>query len=91
MSVFKEIPPTAGFPLQPTDLLVSPHPGRLQEDFKRYTGLSYVRIACSGTASFYLILESLKKISPRRTVVIPSFVCPLVALAIAKAGMKAEV
>ncbi|MFA5114967.1 MAG: DegT/DnrJ/EryC1/StrS aminotransferase family protein [Candidatus Omnitrophota bacterium] len=91
MSLFKEIPPTAGFPLSIQDFLKPYIPESLECDFRRYCGLAYARVTYSGTAAFYLILESLKKISSRKTVIIPSFVCPLVALAIARAGLKVEV
>jgi dTDP-4-amino-4,6-dideoxygalactose transaminase len=37
-----------------------------------------------------LILEALKRLSPKRTVVIPGYVCPQVALAIKRAGLKIE-
>lgn len=65
--------------------------GSLEEDFKNYLGLAYARLVWSGTAAFYIILESLKKISSRKTVVIPSFVCPLLPLAIKRAGLKVKV
>ena len=91
MSIFREIPPTAGFPLYLKDFWGSSRAGSLEQDFKDYLGLDYAQVTYSGTAAFYLILESLKKISPKKTVVIPSFVCPLVPLAVARAGLKVEV
>lgn len=95
MSIFKEIPPTAGFPFLLKDLLSllaekNSH-GSLEEDFKSYLGVPYARLVCSGTAAFYIILESLKKNSTKRTVIIPSFTCPLLPLAISRAGFKAKV
>ncbi|MFA5144705.1 MAG: DegT/DnrJ/EryC1/StrS aminotransferase family protein [Candidatus Omnitrophota bacterium] len=93
--MFKEIPPTAGFPLYSKDFLPlitgRTRQGPLEDDFKGYLDVPYARITCSGTAAFYLILESLKTISRRKTVVIPSFVCPLVPLAIKRAGLNAIV
>ncbi len=95
MNIFKEIPPTAGLPIYIKDSLAlfnrNTRRGSLEEDFKKYLGLDYIRVACSGTASFYLILESLKEVSFKKTVVIPSFICPLVPLAIERAGLRAEV
>ena len=92
MSIFREIPPTAGLPLYARDLLSAflkrNQPGSLEEDFKRYLGVSYAAVTYSGTAAFYIILEALKKLSPRKTVIIPSFVCPLIPLAIKRAGLK---
>ncbi|MDD2689491.1 MAG: DegT/DnrJ/EryC1/StrS family aminotransferase [Candidatus Omnitrophica bacterium] len=95
MSIFKEIPPTAGFPFRLKDLLSilarKNRQGTLENDFKGYLGVSYARLTCSGTAAFYIILESLKNNSTKRTVIIPSFVCPLLPLAINRAGFKARV
>ena len=91
MSTFKEIPPTAGFPLYLKDFLYVFRSGSLEQDFNDYLGLDYIRVTYSGTAALYLILESLKDLSAKTTVVIPSFVCPLLPLAIKRAGLKAEV
>jgi perosamine synthetase len=95
MNIFREIPPTAGFTLSLRDissLFIPPKvSGSLKEDFKGYLEVDYAEVAYSGTAAFYLILESLKEISFKKTVIIPSFVCPLVPLAIQKAGLKTEV
>jgi perosamine synthetase len=92
MSIFKEIPPTAGFGLCLNDFLSSFNTsGSLEDDFKDYIGLDYARVTYSGTAAFYFILETIKDLSPKKTVVIPSYVCPLLALAIKRAGLKIEI
>lgn len=95
MSLFREIPPTAGFPFYPQDIFSlfsrKNNKGSLEEDFQNYLGAAFSRITCSGTAAFYLILEGLKSISSKKTIVIPAFVCPLLPLAINRAGLRAEV
>jgi dTDP-4-amino-4,6-dideoxygalactose transaminase len=95
MNVFKEIPPTAGFPLYAKDflslLLKEKRQGSLEDDFKNYLNAPFARVTCSGTAAFYIILESLKSLSHKKTIIIPSFICPLVPLAINRAGLKVEV
>ncbi|MCL5238519.1 MAG: DegT/DnrJ/EryC1/StrS family aminotransferase [Nitrospirae bacterium] len=95
MSIFREIPPTAGFPLSWKDFLpafsAQGREGRLENDFKHYLDIACTRVANSGTAAFYLILESLKSLSGRKTVVIPSYICPLIPLAIKRAGLRVEV
>lgn len=95
MSLFREIPPTAGLPLYAKEafsaLLRKGGAGSLEEDFRNYLGLPYAAVTYSGTAAFYIILETLKDLSPKKTVVIPSFICPLVPLAVARAGLKALV
>ncbi len=95
MSIFREIPPTAGFPFFSSDFLFffssTRRTGSLENDFKEYLGVNYAVITCSGTAAFYLILEALKDLSAKKTVVIPSYVCPLVPLAIKRAGLNIEI
>ncbi|MDD5561532.1 MAG: aminotransferase class V-fold PLP-dependent enzyme [Candidatus Omnitrophica bacterium] len=92
MSLIREIPPTAGWPIKTKSLV--PHlfkrlsKGLLEEDFKKYLNAPSALLTCSGTAAFYLILESIKKISGKKTVIIPAFVCPLIPLAIKRAGLK---
>jgi dTDP-4-amino-4,6-dideoxygalactose transaminase len=92
MHIFREIPPTAGFPFYAKDLLPlfikRVRKESLEEDFKAYLGVPFARITYSGTAAFYFILETLKSLSPRKTVIIPAFICPLIPLAIKRAGLK---
>lgn len=92
MNLLREIPPTAGLPIYPRDLIAAffnrNRPGSLEEDLKNYLSASYAAVTYSGTAAFYIILEALKSLSPKRTVIIPSFICPLVPLAIKRAGLK---
>lgn len=92
MSFIREIPPTAGWPLTIKSLISSSfkkYPeGSLEEDFKSHLGASEALLTYSGTAAFYLILESLKKLSGKKTVIIPAFICPLIPLAIKRAGLK---
>jgi perosamine synthetase len=91
MSLFREIPPTAGLPLYLDDFFHLNKQGCLEDDFKRYLGVPYVKTAYSGTAALYLILEALKEISPKRTVIISSYICPLLPLGIKRAGFQVEV
>lgn len=95
MSLIREIPPTAGWPVK-TKSLVPPlfkklPKGLLEEDFKGYLNAPSALLTYSGTAAFYLILESIKKLSSKKTVVIPAFVCPLIPLAIKRAGLKLKI
>jgi len=95
LSLIREIPPTAGWPLT-IKSLVTPffrkYPqGLLEDDFKKYLGAPQAKLTYSGTSAFYIILESIKKLSDKKTVVIPAFICPLMVLAIKKAGLKIKV
>jgi len=95
LSLVKEIPPTAGWPItfgNLTSSLFKKHPkGLLEEDFQKYLGSAGALLTYSGTAAFYIILESIKKLSNKKTVIIPAFICPLITLAIKKAGLKVKV
>jgi len=92
LSLIREVPPTAGWPIE-TRSLIPPlfkklPKGIMQEEFKKYLNAPSALLTYSGTAALYLILESLKELSVKKTVVIPAFVCPLVPLAIKRAGLK---
>lgn len=95
MSLFREIPPTAGMSISVKDLLAwlkfKGHADFLANDLKEYLQVDYVKITYSGTAALYLILESLKELSSKRTVIIPAYICPLVPLAVLRAGLKVEI
>ncbi|MDP2766699.1 MAG: DegT/DnrJ/EryC1/StrS family aminotransferase [Candidatus Methanoperedens sp.] len=95
MSLIREIPPTAGWPVTIKSLITSlfkKHPsGLLEDDFKKYLNAPQAKLTYSGTSAFYIILESLKKLSNKKTVVIPAFICPLMPLAIKKAGLNIKV
>lgn len=94
MAIFKEIPPTAGLPIRISEIvraLINTQPGLLENYFKDYLKVPYASITYSGTAAFYLICESLKELSSKKTIIIPSFICPLIPLAINRAGLKVEV
>ena len=91
MSLFREIPPTAGLPISLKELLLTfccQKTGQLENDLIEYLKIPYAQITYSGTAAFYIILEALKNISSKKTVIIPSFICPLVPLARTRAGLK---
>ncbi|MEM7816741.1 MAG: DegT/DnrJ/EryC1/StrS family aminotransferase [Candidatus Aenigmatarchaeota archaeon] len=96
MGIFREFPPTAGFSIKIKDLLLAffkktTKEENLENDFCKYLGTNYVRITNSGTVALYLILETLKEISSKKTVIIPAYTCPLVVLAIKKANLNIEI
>lgn len=95
MSAFNEIPPTAGFAVYAREIIQALSrrhgPDCLQDDFKAYLNLPYAKITYSGTAALYFILEALKELTPKKTIIIPGLVCPLVPLAAQRAGFKVKV
>ena len=83
----RELPPTAGLPLRFTDLL----PGRapFAERVARWLGVEQLQLECSGTAAMVVALRAMHRLRPQRDeVVVPAWTCPLVALAIHRAGLK---
>lgn len=82
----REVPPTAGLPLLWRDFM--PSSVSLEQNLAVFLGQPEVQIECSGTAALIVALATLKRISSRRSVVIPAYTCPLVALAVAHCGLK---
>ncbi len=84
---WREVPPTAGLPLRWRDFL--PTRGlRLEAGLAALLQLPPLQIECSGTAALIVALTTLKQTGTRRSVVIPAYTCPLVALAILHCGLK---
>jgi dTDP-4-amino-4,6-dideoxygalactose transaminase len=79
--------PTAGLPLHWQDFFE-----KTDKTFASllavFIGAKEVQIEGSGAACLLIALETLKKRSRRRTVIIPAYTCPLVVLAAAQAGLK---
>ena len=81
-------PPTAGLPLQLTDLMPWPA-GSFAQQLACWLNVSEVQLECSGTSALMVALRALKALKPGRLEVIaPAYTCPLVALAIAQCGLR---
>lgn len=83
----RELPPTAGLPLRLTDLW----PGRapFAERVAQWLGVDPLQLECSGTAAMVVALRAMHRLRPQRDeVIVPAWTCPLVALAIHRAGLK---
>jgi len=94
MGIFREIPPTAGWQIYAKDLALFKKTNislSLGGVFQNFLCLPYAQVTYSGTAAFFFILQSLKEISHKKTVVIPSFICPLIPLAVKRAGLKVKI
>ena len=82
----REIPPTAGLPLQALDLL--PRRDALVERLATQLGTPPLQLTCSGTAALLIALATLRERAPGRdVVVVPAFTCPLVAIAVHRLGL----
>ncbi len=87
LNLLREVPPTAGLPLHWRDFLPASGPS-LEAELATFLQMPSVQIECSGTAALIVALTTLKRISTRRSVIIPAYTCPLVALAIRHCGLK---
>ena len=85
-----EIPPTAGLPLYLKDLFPS-WSDNFPQKIAEFLGVSTVGVECSGTACLIVILETLRRLSTRKNVVIPAYTCPLVIFAIVKSRLQLRV
>lgn len=82
------VPPTAGLPLQLTDLLPWPT-AHFAQQLAQWLRVDEVQLECSGTSALMVALRALKTLKPGRVEVIaPAYTCPLVALAIAQCGLQ---
>jgi len=87
----REIPPTAGLPLQWRDLLPARSTVALSERLALLLGIEEVQVTCSGTAALVIALSVLGAESERREVIVPAYTCPLVALAVAHCGLTLRI
>lgn len=85
----RELPPTAGLPLQASDFL--PGWSELSVVLGRQLGTPALQLTCSGTAALLIALRTLRQRAPQRdTVVVPAYTCPLVAIAVHAAGLRVQ-
>ena len=87
MPRLRELPPTAGLPLGWRDLVRPGLPG-LERAAARLLDVEALQLTCSGTAALLIALVTLRGLSRRRKVIVPAYTCPLVAHAVAAAGLE---
>ncbi len=87
----REIPPTAGLPLEWRDVLPVRSTVALTEQLASLLGIEDVQVTCSGTAALVIALSVLGAESERREVIVPAYTCPLVALAVAHCGLTLRI
>ncbi|HGM6066820.1 TPA: DegT/DnrJ/EryC1/StrS family aminotransferase [Stenotrophomonas maltophilia] len=90
MSLFaRELPPTAGLPMQASDFL--PGGGDLRDILARQLGTPPLQLTCSGTHALLIALRTLRKRAPKRdTVILPAYTCPLVPIAVHSLGLRVQ-
>ena len=69
-------------------LLREDHRFAFEEEARDFLSAQFVRSVNSGRAALFLVLQAMKRRSPRDEVVIPAYVCPSVGRAVVKAGLK---
>lgn len=83
--------PPVGTPIGIKDLLAGLCARGAEEAFcqviGKQMGRRFVLLANSGTAAYFLILEALKRLSPKREVILPAYTAPSLILPILKAGL----
>ncbi|MCO7485781.1 DegT/DnrJ/EryC1/StrS family aminotransferase [Stenotrophomonas maltophilia] len=90
MSLFaRELPPTAGLPMQASDFL--PGGGDLRGILANQLGTPPLQLTCSGTHALLIALRTLRKRASRRdTVIMPAYTCPLVPIAVHSLGLRVQ-
>ena len=90
MSLFaRELPPTAGLPMQASDFL--PGGGDLRDILASQLGTPPLQLTCSGTHALLIALRTLRKRAPKRdTVIMPAYTCPLVPIAVHSLGLRVQ-
>ncbi|TDV29975.1 DegT/DnrJ/EryC1/StrS family aminotransferase [Stenotrophomonas sp. CC22-02] len=90
MSLFaRELPPTAGLPMQASDFL--PGGGDLRAILASQLGTPPLQLTCSGTHALLIALRTLRKRAPHRdTVIVPAYTCPLVPIAVHSLGLRVQ-
>ncbi|HDS1101412.1 MULTISPECIES: DegT/DnrJ/EryC1/StrS family aminotransferase [Stenotrophomonas] len=90
MNLFaRELPPTAGLPLQASDFV--PGGGDLRTILANQLGTPPLQPTCSGTHALLIALRTLRKRAPHRdTVILPAYTCPLVPIAVHSLGLRVQ-
>ena len=83
-----EAPPTAGLLPNWSDLAGRKRDPAFEHELALFIGAPTVLLTSSGTAALVLAMQWLAERSPRRTVIVAAYTCPLVVLAAARAGLR---
>lgn len=87
----RELPPTAGLPLQWRDLLPWCGDADLETRLGSILGVDEMQITCSGTAGLVIALTTLARDSRCSEVIVPAYTCPLVVMAVAHCGLRVRI
>ncbi len=92
-TLWHSLPPTAGYSIYFYDFFIKRPRVKeakitLEELCKKSLTVPFAYLTSSGTAALFIILQAIKTLTDARTVIVPAYTCPLVALAIVRAGFK---
>ena len=89
MSPTHELPPTAGMPVSPLDLMsLFVGPDQFESKLCKFLSVESVEFFSSATTALWIAFETVKRKTGRTHVVLPGYTCPLVAIAAHAAGLK---
>jgi perosamine synthetase len=86
--ILHELPPTAGLPPRFGDLLAFSGSDDLEGALAGFLGVPNVQLVSRASDGLVVALEYLKTRTPRRTVIIPAYTCPIVVVAAKQAGCR---
>lgn len=89
MAPMRELPPTAGMPIEPIELgnlLFSS--GDFSNSLCDFLKVDNVEFFSSATTALWISFETVKRMTGRTHVVLPGYSCPLVVIAAHAAGLK---
>jgi perosamine synthetase len=86
--MFHELPPTAGLPPRLGDLFAVSGSDDFEGAIATFLGVLGVQLESSASACLVIAFEYLKTRTPRRTVIVPGYTCPLVVIAAHQAGCR---
>lgn len=89
MSPTRELPPTAGMPVSPFELvnLITAR-DTFAEDICKFLAVDDVEFFSSATTALWIAFETLKRKTGRTHIVLPGYTCPLVAISAHAAGLR---
>lgn len=89
MSPKMELPPTAGMPVSPLELVnLVAGPKTFSQDICKFLSVESVDFFSSATTALWIAFETVKRKTGRTHVVLPGYTCPLVAISAHNAGLK---
>lgn len=89
MAPMRELPPTAGMPIEPIELFnLVFSSGDFSDSIIDFLKVDNVEFFSSATTALWISFETVKRMTGRTHVILPGYSCPLVVIAAHAAGLK---